>query len=896
MARLTHYLFYSILFLSVVQLPAQPWRVFEDRAQLHLSENNLPLAIDDLEKALKAYIDTEGRKDGQYVVLLTTLANLISQSDEPARAEGLFTEALLLIEKIDAKQTKTYALTANNLARLYQRLGDFYKAEPLYQQAREIYGAISGRDNEEYAVMVNNLATLYYEYGQFAQAEKYYLESKRIFETVIGRDHPGYGLACNNLGALYYRKGQYILATALLIRALNNREKALGKLHPDYANTLGNLAMLYQVMKDWQKAEAALLEVKNVRQAAYGKNHPLFAASCNNLASLYFRQNRIDEARNQMQEALRIFTQAYGTRHPDYIRALINMAELEEISGYPEKAYSLLKNAADAILYHVLNNFAYLSENERESFYRQLSYHFESFYSFVLAHHNQIPELKNWALQNSITTKGLLLKSYRRMDYHIRKSGDTELLNMYEKWLRAKKALMRAESLTAEEIRKQGVDIETLAQQVSQLEKELALRSAAFREETSTKKITPNDIRKQLKPDEALVDMVRIRYKEPIHGLGDSVIYLAFIVKPTGQTQPELVVFPEGNKMEQQSLAFYRDNIIKTVTSGRKDYRSYAVFWKPIQDALTGSRTVYIVPDGLYHQINIETLYNPLSGNYVADEVKIRLLGNPSDLIDYRNSGSTKRSMREYRVYCFGYPNYSGEEKKKEVRDSFGESEKKASRFWDETTGTITVLNGTLREVNTIFSLLKDKVDQVKILVGNEANEENVKQLQQPDILHIATHGFFWPTDEAADNLRNEHLMQNPLRRSGLVLARAELAFKGLPVQGEDGILYADEVTTLSLENTALVVLSACETGLGEIMNGEGVYGLQRSFQQAGARAVLMSLWPVSDEATVDLMTAFYQACIAGKTKHDALDEARKLIRKKYDHPFYWGAFVLIGE
>lgn len=888
------WIFFLILWLRFGH--AQEWRTYEQQAQIYLRQNELSQAIQQLEKSVASYARVYGKNDAQYAELLTLLTNLILQSDDPARAEVLFNEVITVTTRVYGETSVQSAVVLNNLARLYQQQGNFYKAEPLYLRARAIYQAAAGSANEEYAMMVNNLATLYYEYGQDRQAEKYYLEAKRIFETTVGRDHPGYGLACNNLGALYYRKGQYIMATALLVRALNNREKALGKEHPDYANSLNNMAMLYQVMEDWPKAEAVFAEVKNIREKVFGKQHPLYASSCNNLAALYFKMGKTEAAKLLLDEALLIFRQAFGKRHPEYIRAAINMADLQEVHGNPVQAFDFLREAGEAVMHHAQNNFSFLSENERESFYRQLSFYFESFYSFALKYQSRIPELTEWVFRNNLVTKGLLLKSYQNLDNRIRKSGDSNLLKLYQEWIHARKSLLHAEMQPPDEIKKEGIDIESLNQQVSRLEKELALRSGAFREELTAQPLSVADIRSRLKADEALVDMVRIRYREPLHGFRDSVLYITFVIKPSSQ-QPEMVVLPEGRKMESQALAFYREGIIRTVTSGRKDYRSYAALWKPVSQAVAGCRLVYFVPDGLYHQINVETLYNPETEKYVADELKIRLLGNAADIVQIQTARTEKqRSISQLKVSLFGYPDYSGNKIETTALESFGESEKKSSRFWDETTGTITVLKGTLTEVNNIAIMLKTAGAQVKTFTGKDASEENIKHLPATDVLHIATHGFFWPVDDAIDNVRGERIVQNPLRRSGLVLAHAEAGLRGVLTAGEDGILYAAEVPVLSLENTSLVVLSACETGLGEIRNGEGVYGLQRSFRQAGARAVLMSLWPVSDEATMEMMTAFYKTVISGKNKHEALDEARATIRKKYDHPFYWGAFVLTGE
>jgi len=222
-------------------------------------------------------------------------------------------------------------------------------------------------------------------------------------------------------------------------------------------------------------------------------------------------------------------------------------------------------------------------------------------------------------------------------------------------------------------------------------------------------------------------------------------------------------------------------------------------------------------------------------------------------------------------------------------------------------------LPGTKVEVENIASVLQQGGWNVNTLIGDSASEENIKEVKQPGILHIATHGFF-----------NSNAMEikNPLLYSGLLLSSANRTIAGEkpnPLQ-EDGVLSAYEAMNLNLDNTDLVVLSACETGLGEIKNGEGVYGLQRAFKVAGAKSIIMSLWKVDDEATQELMVSFYKhwlgptqpprrggenanAAISppprgglGGAKRSAFLKAQKDIQKKYPNPYYWGAFVMVGE
>jgi CHAT domain-containing protein len=225
----------------------------------------------------------------------------------------------------------------------------------------------------------------------------------------------------------------------------------------------------------------------------------------------------------------------------------------------------------------------------------------------------------------------------------------------------------------------------------------------------------------------------------------------------------------------------------------------------------------------------------------------------------------------------------------------------------DERGGQVLPLPGTKVEVEAIAAVLASQDVAVSVYLEEQASETKLKALKQPNILHIATHGFFLPnsTMPPKDNMIGMERMttfENPLMRSGIMLAGCEAFLKGQDIvsdvqEGEDGILTAQEALLLNFEKTSIAILSACETGLGEIHNGEGVYGLQRALQQAGVRTVIMSLWKVSDDATEQMMQHFYQYWAVEKhKKREAFRLAQLKLRESYPEPYYWGAFVIVGE
>lgn len=301
---------------------------------------------------------------------------------------------------------------------------------------------------------------------------------------------------------------------------------------------------------------------------------------------------------------------------------------------------------------------------------------------------------------------------------------------------------------------------------------------------------------------------------------------------------------------------------------------------------LRDSKRVYVSCDGILNKVSLNGLYDRMSRSYVIDKYDLQMLGNTAELV--RPNTLATSAVREAAV--FGYPDFN--------LNGHRDAEMGSAR----TSGAL--LNGmripdlpaTQAEVQLVSKLLSGSDWKVSGFADGQASEENLKKLASPAVLHIATHGFFQPDspmEEQLESVGKEDVFSNPLFRSGLLLAGAGASSEG---RTEDGLLTAYEAMNLDLSRTSMVCLSACETGLGEVMNGEGVYGLQRAFQVAGAQSLLMSLWQVDDEATQELMTTFYQGWVGGLSKNDAFRKAQKQVRDKYGNPYFWAAFVLLGK
>jgi len=354
-----------------------------------------------------------------------------------------------------------------------------------------------------------------------------------------------------------------------------------------------------------------------------------------------------------------------------------------------------------------------------------------------------------------------------------------------------------------------------------------------------------------------------------------------------------MVVLKNGNDMEGKYLKYYQ-NLIKNKLD---DNKSYQQFWQKIGAKLEGSKRVYFSPDGVYHNLNLNTLFNPKTQKYLLEEKDIRIVTVTKDIV---NPSPVEEDNKLAELV--GFPSYYTNQTGQIAATSERKSPELIYGLSLKSTGSLAELPGTKTEVDKIAGILTEKGWEVKSYTGSSALEVNIKESYKPRLLHVATHGFFQPDSTKGSN---------PLLRSGLMLTGAGNTLKGEKNEtGEDGILTAYEAMNLNLDNTDLVVLSACETGLGEIKNGEGVYGLQRAFKVAGAKSIIMSLWKVNDQTTQELMVAFYRNWLGAEdtrpirssrpyrsfSKRDAFLAAQKELKAKYPNPYYWGAFVMVGE
>jgi len=804
-----------------------------------------------------------GKEHLDYVSSCKNLTILYDKQKRYAEAELLFKQLLPVMLKHYGNINNRYAEFCMDLAALYQELGKYNEAEPLMKEVLSIRAKVFGKQTVPYATYCGALGLLYYEQGRYQEAESLYKYAMNIYATKVGKKHPIYGSFCNNLGLLYKTQKRYAKAESLFKEDMQISLQYYGKEHYKYAASCNNMATLYREQKRYKEAEELYNETLSNKMKILGKDDPSYATSCSNLAVLYLAQKRYTEAESLFKEALSIRDKVFGKEHPDYIKSCANLALLYEKKQSYQQAEPLYIKTILMKEKEIEQNFAHLSETEKEQYLQaNIDKYFNDFQRFVYLYHTQKSDISTYGYDIALRTKGLILSSSEKIKNRILNSGNTALKELYLEWKNTKDKYNKALNLTIQQRQQKKLNLDSLLRTANEYEKELAQKSLDFAHVFSPKPISWKDIQTKLKKDEAAIEIVRVMLEQR-EDTADSIAYMALIVKKNS-SYPEVVTFPYGNKLEKEHLINHRRSTRHKIY----DPYSYDVYWKPLKNILSGINTVYFSSEGVYHQINLATLQNTESKQYVFDEIRIIPVTNTKDLLEPVFEYKNKKS------YFIGNPKYNlnidtkGNERSEDMR-SFH---------------TLSPLKGAENEVKKVSRFFENPV----LSIGKSATEESAKSIKNPYILHIATHGYF---------------KKGEYQNSVQAMLNAGLLFAGVldydkmeirPFDKEDGKLTAFEVMNMELDSTELVVLSACETGLGQASK-EGVYGLQRAFKVAGANSIIMSLWKVSDEATQILMAKFYENWQRkGMDKRKAFETAQKELREEYKEPYYWGAFVMI--
>ncbi len=816
-------------------------------------------------------------------------------------AEMYFLDAKRNYETPAVSDSVNYAQTISNLSLVFQNRGLYARALPLADSAIQIRKLLPNKGL--LAVSLNNKGVLLKDMGKFIEAESYIIQAVNILKEK--NDELGQALAKNNLAMVYTDMNKLKDAEVLMKESITHAGKVLKENSSNYIKLEINLANVYKLQKKYEDAEPVYKYAIFKKEGALGA-HPDLAHLKSGLAQLYMEMGRLNEVEKLLQSAYDINKRKlgeanpatvkvmqeqatyyrlignnqkayslitrvldhkrdiYGERHPSYIQALEDMAIIQWNLGEMDNAKNNYTKVLDDTRDYITNYFSSLNENEKNLYWDKTRLRIQRFMAFAYANYSQHPELADQMLNTIIVTKGFLLNSSSKLRNAIMESNDPELKKIYTNWLATREQLNSAYQLSKEELAEEKINVDSLQKKADEYERQLAQKSTLFSEGTSSAVKNYESIKTTLKNDEALVEVIQVN--EFFNQFTGNSYYFALLLKQQGLTALKL----SSSKLCDSLIASFREAIIDQKTPP-DIYRST---WKSIDSALTGIKKVYLSLDGAYHQLSINSIKDP-SGTYILDKYTLQLIGNPKDVISLKASES--KITKPKSAFLVGNPYYGKNE-------------------------LIPQLPGTEKEVKYITGILKGLGLSTTSLYGNDATETKIKSIKSPDILHIATHGYFLA--DVSQMETNKVLgvdlsvaKENPLLRSGLLFANCDNVFDEnyKPAGTDNGVLTAYEAMNLNLDKTDLVVLSACETGLGSVKQGEGVYGLQRAFLIAGAKSIIMSLWSVSDDATMELMMMFYNNYAKSGNKLQAFTDAQKKLKTKYKDPFYWGAFVMLN-
>ncbi|MDD3771729.1 MAG: CHAT domain-containing protein [Weeksellaceae bacterium] len=812
-----------------------------------------------------------------YAIFLCELGELYRIKGEPEKALDYAKQGVEYLKNHKGDQDIEYAVRLSNLSLIYESLGHFDQAIFAVGQVLPIVEKHYGVEHSQYISVLGGLAILYQKVKQYDKALILYKEILKHAQS-IGTETSDYLVAVNNLGYLYQEIGMLDEAESYFDEALKVARKIYPENHSNLARQLSNLCLVYQLQGKYESALPLQIQSVEITKNSLGNKHESYAKYANNLAITYLRLEDYKKAIPLQQEVIQIFKEA-NRSHSEMTNYYSNLALMHFGNKEYEKSLEAHLQSMNLLNAYIQQAFGILSETEKEKFISSNQYNFnliQSHYTFLKDYKKEVDFGSAYDLE--LTIKSLILSSSQQMRETVLRSNHPEMLALYNKWIEDKNILAKEYVLPEAE---RSSDLYTLEINAETSEKILIIYAKNIKEPEVIGKTTWKDIQNHLKENEVAIEFSSFDYYDGKQWT-DTIVYNALVLRKHDK-QPQLVrLFLQSELDEILSISgddqtlvsqIYRGSIVKSV---KQDFaKIYDLIWKPLEEYLSEGQTIYFAPSGTLHQIAFSAIKNK-EGKYLSDVYHLKQVSTTAKILENQNQKSYKN------IALFGGIDYEQ--------------------------GEWSYLNGTLAEVENIKSKAEKSNLKVIYQTGKTASEESFKSLNgknSPDILHVASHGFFYPDPKKNLNenqflIAQENVFQssdNPLTRSGLLFSGANHFWNHSKPNrtSEDGILTAYEVSNISLLNTELVVLSACETGLGDVKGSEGVFGLQRAFKSAGANYLLMSLWKVPDKETAEFMEEFYKNLFENKDIEQSFTKTQNHMKQKYpDNPYSWAAFVLV--
>ena len=818
--------------------------------------------------------------------------------------EQLYARSVFLVDQPSALQTSTphnlrqRALDACEVTASFGDLAGepwatdaFARAELLLVRMLQTCERTLGAWHPSVAVALNDLAVLYQAHGLYAKAVPLLRRALEISERTHGAMDPEVANLLNNLALLHYVTGDYGAAESLYVRALHIREQALGPMHPEVAASLTNLALLCSKRGDHARAERLYLRALAIHEKASGKLHPDVAFDLNGLAGLHAAQGHHDQAEALMLRALGIESATLGPTHPYVATILSNLAGLYLARGAPERALPLEDRVAEIQESQLALDLAGLSESDMRAQMALLQDETEAIVSLHADAMPASPQALALALTTVLRRKGRILDAVADDRRNMRGHLTPALRDRMDRLAAASTELSRRLRGTFDAAAEASgtAAVSRLRARIEELESELSAASAEFR--SRSQPVTIASVQAALPHGAALVEFVRYRrfdarqvapWREPR--------YAAYVLPRRGP--PRWVALGEAAAIDAAIAdvvaAMTRSTSVEAARAALRALDRQV--FDPVRGMLDGTHVI-VSPDGKLNLVPFEALIDP-QGRHVIEQLLVSYVTSGRDLLRIAARMAPRSPVALIADPAYGSPG------------------DRARRFLP--------LAGARAEVAELSVLFPG----ARLLTGMRATSAALKALVGAAVIHIATHGLYardvaatsrsagplaTPAGVAARrDLRGMYIeLQSwapaiPASVLGTpidALDRAGLAMAGANVSPE-GIVSARELAGLDWRGTQLVVLSACETGVGAVATGEGVYGMRRALVLAGTESQVLSLWNVNDAATRELMRTFYRELVQGTGRAEALRRAKhRLLRDpQFTHPYYWAAFIPAGD
>ena len=825
-----------------------------------------------------------GDKHPDYAAAIDNLANYHLQAGNTTKAIELSTSAMNIRKQTLGTNHPDYATSLYNLATYQASNANYNEAIKLQNDAIEIRRKALGDNHPDYATSLADLASYYSAIGNYNEAIRLGNTALNIRKNTLGEQHPDYAKSLISLADFNSKAGNKDEALSLVTLAMDIDKNSLGENHPAYAASLSNLAVYYSEKGNYKEAIRLATIALEIDKNNYGDNHPDYATSLSNLAVYYSNDGNFNEAIRLETDAAEIRRKTLGEDHPFYARSINNLAAYNLYVGNYEAASQQLNKRYEITNRYILKNFSTMTAQERTNFWNIHSVFFSSTLTFA-AYKNPNPTSNMLAYNGQLFSKGLLLNAELEIQKLIEQSGDK---NFADKWNKIRSDRATLDHLYQLPTGKRHINADSLAAVIEREEKQLVESSKELGDYTRELSINWQDVQAKLSDSDIAIEFANF--------VDDGKQQYVALVLKKDMPAPELIKI---QMTKTDSTQYYTTTDL------------YNSIWQPLQKYMLGVKNVYFAPSGKFHSIAIEYLPDD-AGEILANRYNVYRLTSTRELaLPQTINTSNRASVYGGIVYTFSRGDWQDlKDAKDEIVAEFRDIPNLDDFDDNEADGTqragIGFLKGAQIEAEEVTDILREGEYLVSASSGVNATEESFKLLSGSNIkiLHIATHGFYEPEGKkksfsdylSTGNKDNKEDLS--LSRSGLFLAGAASAIdpkkrKEIPEGVDDGILTAKEISRLDFKGLDLVVLSACQTGLGSITD-EGVFGLQRGFKKAGAKTIIMSLWKVDDAATKDLMTEFYRNLTDGMSKRESFVEAQELLRIKYQDPKKWAAFIMV--